>query len=92
MLNARTGPNQVLSAFFKKNPKEEYPNAAPVTIYEAKPTIIKDSDVFRDGKVSTSLSYRRTTYPQRFTGLKGVLMDEERVMLWSVSTVLHFSG
>lgn len=58
---------------------------APNVHCVSKPTIIKDKDIFRDEKVSSSLPYRRSTHGERYPQLTAALMDDERILLWRVS-------
>lgn len=53
--------------------------------YEVKPSVVKDEDIFQYGTFWSSLPYRRTTYRERFGDLHGVMMDEERILLLTVS-------
>lgn len=78
LLPTRLGPSKRVSVTLKKETED-------ATDYESKVSIIKDKDVFEDGYVTSSLPYRRATCKGRFPRMTGVMLDEERVLAWSVS-------
>lgn len=56
-----------------------------VPVYDTEPSVIKDKNVFAKGKVWSSLPYRRVTSKTKLPHLFGIMMDEERIILATVS-------